>query len=90
VNPEGWYHDPFGLHEARWFSDGDPTALVRDGRVESRDEPPDSSYQGPVKPIEDASQSSPDDLRRADDGQSPGTDEDRIFEVGLGETSALD
>jgi len=38
---EGWVTDPFGLHEARWMSDGTPTTLVRDGDVESYDEPPD-------------------------------------------------
>jgi hypothetical protein len=37
---EGWYVDPFGVHAARWFSDGTPTALVRDqGGIESRDDP---------------------------------------------------
>ena len=29
MNAEGWYVDPYGLHGARWFSDGTPTALVR-------------------------------------------------------------
>jgi hypothetical protein len=38
---EGWHADPFGRHEARWMSDGTPTALVRDGDVESCDAPPD-------------------------------------------------
>jgi len=38
---EGWYTDPFGRHEARWMSDGTPTKLVRDGDVESYDDPPD-------------------------------------------------
>lgn len=38
--PEGWYQDPFGLHEARYFSAGRPTGLVRDGDVQSYDEPP--------------------------------------------------
>jgi hypothetical protein len=37
---EGWFTDPFGLHEARWLSFGKPTKLVRDGAVESYDEPP--------------------------------------------------
>jgi hypothetical protein len=37
---EGWYRDPFGTHENRWFSDGEPTALVRDGRNEGNDPPP--------------------------------------------------
>src|SRR5579862_4266970 len=37
---QGWYADPFRLHEARYFSAGQPTALVRDGGTESYDEPP--------------------------------------------------
>jgi hypothetical protein len=38
--PQGWFRDPFGAHEARYFSDGSPTRLVRDGETESYDEPP--------------------------------------------------
>jgi hypothetical protein len=38
---EGWCTDPFGRHEARWLSEGTPTKLVRDGEVESYDDPPD-------------------------------------------------
>jgi hypothetical protein len=38
---EGWCTDPFGRHEARWLSTGRPTKLVRDGAVESYDDPPD-------------------------------------------------
>ncbi len=33
----GWHEDPFGRHEIRWFSQGDPTSLVRDGVAESHD-----------------------------------------------------
>jgi hypothetical protein len=37
----GWHSDPFGVHEARYFSaDGQPTKLVRDRGAESYDEPP--------------------------------------------------
>jgi hypothetical protein len=37
----GWHSDPFGVHEARYFSaDGQPTKLVRDRGTESYDEPP--------------------------------------------------
>jgi len=39
-NAQNWCPDPFGMHEARWFSNGTPTALVRDGGVESQDAPP--------------------------------------------------
>jgi hypothetical protein len=41
---QGWHPDPFGLHELRYFSVGNPTKLVRDGGAESYDEPP----PGPV------------------------------------------
>lgn len=30
--PEGWQPDSLGQHEVRWFSDGQPTTLVRDGK----------------------------------------------------------
>ncbi len=39
---EGWYTDPWGHHDARWISDGVPSKLVRDGKTESFDDPPDS------------------------------------------------
>lgn len=41
---QGWYGDPFRLHSARWFSNGSPTALVRDNGVESQDPPPSTWY----------------------------------------------
>jgi hypothetical protein len=42
TNPaEGWYQDPFGVHEHRWMSQGRPTKLVRDGGTEAYDPPPD-------------------------------------------------
>jgi hypothetical protein len=37
VGVTGWYQDPAGLHDARWWSDGVPSALTRDGAVESND-----------------------------------------------------
>ncbi len=40
---QGWHADPFGLHEMRYFSVGRPTKLVRDGRMEVYDEPPEES-----------------------------------------------
>jgi len=42
--PQGWYRDPWRRHEARYFSDGQPTFLVRDGDSEGRDPVPD----GPI------------------------------------------
>ena len=40
MNESGWYQDPYGRHEARWFSQGQPTESVRDGQVDSWDPPP--------------------------------------------------
>jgi len=78
MRAEGWYQDPYHLHTDRWFSDGQPTDLVRDGdgKVESRDAPPSATFSGPlveaveVPPVDGA------DLRRADEaeaGRPPGT-----------------
>ena len=47
---QGWYCDPHLQHKARWFSDGNPTALVRDDGVESRDAPPSTPYTGQPEP----------------------------------------
>ena len=47
---QGWYSDPFHRHGARWFSDGNPTALVRDDGVASNDQPPSCAYSGPLDP----------------------------------------
>ena len=41
----GWEADPFGLHELRYFSQGEPTRLVKDGKVEAYDEPPASGVR---------------------------------------------
>lgn len=40
MDPQGWYRDPYGSHDDRWFSGGRPTSLVRDQGAESYDEPP--------------------------------------------------
>jgi hypothetical protein len=34
---QGWYQDPAGRHEYRWFSQGVPTDLVKDRGTTSRD-----------------------------------------------------
>jgi hypothetical protein len=68
---EGWYTDPFALHEARWLSDGQPTKLVRDAGIESYDEPPNRPpVQDPVRIEPDPRSFSPADLLRADDAES--------------------
>lgn len=68
---EGWYKDPYGEHETRWFSDGTPTALVRDGSVESRDEPPERPFVGPLERPEPSHAATASDMRRADDASQP-------------------
>jgi hypothetical protein len=66
---EGWFTDPFGLHEARWLSYGKPTKLVRDRGIESYDDPPDSEpSQEPVRIEEPVAATGGTDMRRADDG----------------------
>ena len=68
--PQGWFADPFGVHESRWFSQGTPTALVRDGRNEAQDPPPEPAWTGRLSPaaVLPGSQPAPgpEDLERAD------------------------
>ena len=42
---QGWYVDPWLRHQARYFSEGRPTGLVRDGDHESTDPPPSVPVQ---------------------------------------------
>ena len=72
MHAEGWYLDPYGVHEARWISDGTPTALVRDGHVEAHDPPPDARYEGPLRPVAEQAPADGEDLRRADDAEAAG------------------
>lgn len=37
MEAEGWYRDPYLVHEDRWFSAGQPTKLVRDAGIEDYD-----------------------------------------------------
>jgi hypothetical protein len=50
---QGWHDDPFRLHEQRYFSAGRPTKLVRDGRVETYEEPPADAVE-PARSAADA------------------------------------
>jgi len=67
---EGWYSDPYRVHEQRWFSDGTPTILVRDQGTTSKDPPPDGPYLEQPRLIE----SPPDRLRRTDDDAGASVD----------------
>ncbi len=49
MGEEGWFTDPFGLHEARWLTNGVPTNRVRDGITEASDPVPDEPFA--VEPV---------------------------------------
>ncbi|WP_426512942.1 hypothetical protein ACPPVO_21225 [Dactylosporangium sp. McL0621] len=66
MRAEGWYRDPFESHDDRWFSDGRPTALVRDGGLDSYDAPPAQDWSGPLAPVASVEPANGDDLKRAD------------------------
>ncbi|GAA1309707.1 hypothetical protein Psi02_27150 [Planotetraspora silvatica] len=67
MKPQGWYRDPYGIHEDRYFSDGRPTKLVRDGAAEVFDEPPPGLPPGPLVEVTSSEPGYGGDLRRADD-----------------------
>jgi hypothetical protein len=75
VELEGWFTDPFERHEARWFSAGTPTSLVRDGGTEGHDDPPDEPASGVAERIAPPGDS--DSLRRADDAEREDFDAER-------------
>jgi hypothetical protein len=85
--PEGWYRDPYGLHQDRWFSAGTPTSLVRDGGTEGHDDPPGYPPAGPPAEIPDNDRFAQDDLRRADEAEARVDDGDlaRADEAEAGE-----
>jgi hypothetical protein len=66
VNAEGWYCDPYAIHSDRWFSDGQPTNLVRDQGVVSHDEPPPREPPLPLVPVAEIQASDGHDLLRAE------------------------
>ena len=70
---QGWYRDPYGLHEDRYFSAGVATKLVRDGETESYDEPPDRPFpDAPLVPAPspEDEEGHGSDLRRADEASN--------------------
>jgi len=49
---QGWYKDPYLIHEDRYFSAGAATKLVRDGGQVAYDPPPDVSLpEGDLVPV---------------------------------------
>lgn len=70
LRAEGWYKDPYGKHDDRWFSDGEPTALVRDVEIESKDPPPDGPLPTTLVRSETPNEARDgSDLLRADDAE---------------------
>jgi hypothetical protein len=81
MDAEGWYKDPFGAHEARWFSEGKPTILVRDGAVESHDSVPGIDFDLPLIPIIKPNADGSTDMMRADRSEPMGTPGDGAFQA---------
>jgi hypothetical protein len=70
MRAEGWYRDPYGLQDDRWFSDGRPTRLVRDSGVESYDDPPSENSPAELVPVAGGPAYSS-DTERADAAERP-------------------
>ncbi|MGN6723539.1 MAG: hypothetical protein ACTHJM_13090 [Marmoricola sp.] len=71
MSAEGWYRDPFEVHEDRWISQGKPTKLVRDQGVESYDEPPSEEIDVELVPADEPEPTDGEDLKRADENNQP-------------------
>lgn len=70
---EGWYLDPYGLHEQRWMSAGRATSLVRDDGKEAQDQPPDTPPAKALVPAPVVESINGRDLLRADDADKQPT-----------------
>jgi hypothetical protein len=80
MKAQGWYHDPYGVHEGRYFSDGRPTKLVRDCGIESYDPPPPRPPDVEPDEMTPSSPAYGSDPRRADDpARSAAYDKDAAF-----------
>jgi hypothetical protein len=66
MKAQGWYRDPYLVHEDRWFSDGQPTKLVRDGGAETYDPPPPGPPKAELAEVPENPACDGNDLRRAD------------------------
>jgi hypothetical protein len=67
----GWFSDPYHEHEYRYFSEGNPTKLVRDSGFESFDPPPDIPVPDSLVPAPSPAPgpTGGGDMRRADDAE---------------------
>jgi hypothetical protein len=64
---QGWFRDPYGIHEDRYFSQDSATRLVRDHGAESYDDPPPWVPVEPLVPLPSSPGDDHPDPRRADD-----------------------
>jgi hypothetical protein len=70
VKAQGWYKDPYLVHEDRYFSADRPTKLVRDDGIEAYDPPPPGPPKAQLVEVPDAETTSVGELRRADEGSA--------------------
>ena len=70
MRAQGWFRDPYALHEDRYFSDGHPTKLVRDGGVECYDPPPPGPPKVELVEVRDTQPGDASDVHRADERQA--------------------
>lgn len=69
---QGWYQDPWGRHQDRYYSAGEATSLVRDDGVDGHDDPPAGGPDATLVPAETEEPSDGRDLLRADATGDPG------------------
>jgi hypothetical protein len=77
MNVKGWNHNPYRLHDSRWFSNGTPKPLVCDDGVESQDPPPNTPFTGQLEPLVETAPTNGDDLRRDDSEDA----DDEMFDL---------
>ena len=83
---EGWYRDPFGLHDGRWLSGGRPTDLVCDDAQVTHDEPPDEPMPASLERLLEGGPTNGEDLKRIGDakpreGMDPKEQSQRVWDV---------
>lgn len=90
ADAEGWYEDPYHLHQHRWFSAGNPTSLVKDDGVEAQDAPPDEPPTEPLlRSVSDSTVSDGGDLHRADEAQGSSATWGKTWDVARSATDAM-
>lgn len=77
------------MHEARYFSAGQPTKLVRDGGIEDYDPPPDGPPKTELVELQHVHAGNGNDLRRADDPSAgAGYDPKAAFDAAMDSVAA--